>query len=430
MSLGAALIQRDELEEGHFHSVWTVGLIRAIFTVTFLSAAAFPIGRFYNEPRLGFVLIVVAVAASLSNLVSPKTIILNRKLVFWHEFLIQSSQKLFSFLGTVISAIIWKTYWAIVIGHVTGVLTSLILTYVISPYRPKIIFSHFKELFSFSVWLALCSFVVNINSRIEQLILGYLVGSSTLGLYSMADSLSGMPVREGTAPLTGTLFPAFSRMASDHERLERAFLRAHSAVASAAMPLGVGFALVADPVTRLFLGQKWQAAIPIMQILSISFAISGLTNVMHPLIMALNRTKTLFARDLTGLVIRMPTIFIGYWVDGLMGVVIARILTSLVSVIQSMVIVRNIGAISLRRQAVPLVRPCVAALAMAAAIWLLNYSVQFGSGQLALMAALIVQASVGGFVYVAALFGLWAAMGNGNDPEAAIVGYLAKIRAN
>src|SRR5262249_40549838 len=109
-------------------------------------------------------------------------------------------------------------------------------------------------------------------------------------------------------PLVKTLFPAFSLIAHDPERLQRAYLRSQSLICAVAMPVGFGFAVVADPVVHLFLGLKWLGAAPIIQILSATFALQSLSTSLQPLAMSKGATKVLFDRDVRTFLIRIPFI--------------------------------------------------------------------------------------------------------------------------
>lgn len=417
LSLASALVQREDLDEVHFHSVWTMSFLRALAVFVFILCAAYPISLLYKEPRLFPVLIATGFVAGLPGLGSPKMVMLTRQLVFWQDFAVQTTARVLVFIGSVTCAVLFKNYWALIIGNLIGPLSGLTLSYLIAPYVPRISFAKFRELFTFSFWLSLGETVNTLNWKFDQLVLGYLVGKSALGIYTVADNIAVLPVREATAPLAKTLFPAFSRIASDPLRLRRAYTRAQTLVCAVALPAGFGLALVADPLARLALGPKWLDAIPIIQILSATFAFQTLSSSLQPLAMASGQTKVLFWRDLRYFAIRIPFIIVGYLAGGLLGVVIGRAAASFIGTIWNMSLVAKLSGIPVGRQFLDNARALASVILMVAGgVLLLAFlsRVEPGLHPVAEIASVIV---VGGSIYVAAMLGTWFVAGRPDGPE-------------
>ena len=124
----------------------------------------------------------------------------------------------------------------------------------------------------------------------------------------MGDNLAQLPTREAIAPLTEPLYPAFSRVADDHERLRAGYQRAQAFITAVALPIGVGFALLASPLILHFMGEKWAPAVIVAQGLSAIFALQTLGSLAQPLGMAAGATKLLFKRDVQMFFVRLPVI--------------------------------------------------------------------------------------------------------------------------
>ena len=122
----------------------------------------------------------------------------------------------------------------------------------------------------------------------------YFLGRAELGLYSVGSRLAVLPGQEIVRPLTGTLFPAFRLTADDPERLRRAYQRVQCLVTAIALPASIGFGLIADPVVRLALGDKWLGAIPVIQLLAAIYSLDTFGSLVTPLSMAKGETRLLF----------------------------------------------------------------------------------------------------------------------------------------
>ncbi|MBE7186523.1 MAG: oligosaccharide flippase family protein, partial [Methylobacterium mesophilicum] len=207
LSLNQALIRHENLTHEHFSVVWTMGVLRGLALGGLFAVGAYPVSVYYGDPRLLNVMLVLSLSLLLSGLGNPRSVMMQRQLIFWQEFVLTVTQKLVGFLVTLLIAVVYKSYWALVLGMLSYQITNVVLSYSILPFVPKPTFKHLRELFGFSVWLSLGQIVNTLNWRFEYLVLGKLLGPTPLGHYTVGNTLSTLPTREATAPLTATIYP-------------------------------------------------------------------------------------------------------------------------------------------------------------------------------------------------------------------------------
>lgn len=111
MSLAAALVQREHVLDEHFHSAWTFSLARSAVIFIVIGALAIPLARLYGDPHLAPVIAAAGIIAAIPGLASPTVIMMTRKLVFWQDFVINTSQKLVVFVVSVGFALVYRSYW-------------------------------------------------------------------------------------------------------------------------------------------------------------------------------------------------------------------------------------------------------------------------------------------------------------------------------
>lgn len=420
LSLSSALVQHEDPQPHHYDSAWTLNMARAAALAAVMAAAARPVAALYGDPRLVEIMLVLAATAMLGGLSNPKLVVFTRNLVFWQDFAMGVSQKLLGFLVAIAIAVAFQSYWALVIGGAAAQLLGVVLSYALLPYRPRLRLRGGRQLFAFSVWLTLGRTVNVVNWRSDQLFIGYFLGSGTLGYYSFGDNLAALPTREATAPIAQTLFPAFSRLTGDPVRLREAFMRSQTLICAIALPIGCGFAMIADPLVMLTLGAKWLPAVIVIQILASIFAIQTLASGLQPLAMAIGDTRSLFKRDLANLAIRMPLVIIGLVAGGLIGVLLARVISGLAGMAINMALVQRLIGVSIARQLAANGRSLAAAAAMTAAIAALQQS---GLDSRTWPAAVTLGALLvaGALTYVAAMALLWRLAGRPAGPETAFV---------
>jgi PST family polysaccharide transporter len=287
-------------------------------------------------------------------------------------------------------------------------------------------FEHSRELFSFSIWLTLSQIANTINWNLDQLLIGKFTGKSELGYYTVGNNRAVMPTREATTPLTGTLFPAFSALADQPERLVAAYQRSQSLVTAIALPAGIGMALIADPFVRLTMGEKWLPAIIVIQILAAVFAFQTLGSLSQPLAMACGQTKLLFKRDMQAFFYRVPFIVVGVYFGGLVGVLYARAFVGVTSLVFNTNVVTKIIGLSFCQQMRPNIRALASSACMALVVVPITMSLEKSFDHITNIINLAILVAAGAIAYGATTMLLWRAMGRPNGPETEIIKVLAK----
>lgn len=349
-SLTAALIRHPNPDDSHLNAAWTLNALRGLALCLLIWGAAYPASWTFDDARLVNIMFALGLSLFIGGLANPRLAMAQRALLFWQDFVVSTGQKLAGFIAAAAVAIAFQSYWALVVGTLATQLVNVILSYVVLPFRPRIVFRYFREFFGFSAWLTASQVVNTLNWRFDQLLVGKMFGGTALGYYTMGSNLARIPTRESTAPLMNIVFPAFASVRGDKPRLAAAYQRAQAVVTAVALPAGIGAATIADPLVRLALGEKWLPAIFVIQALGAVYALQTLGSLAQPLGMAQGETRRLFVRDTQMLIVRVPVMILGALVGGLTGVVFGRVFTGLLAAFVNMLLVRDFVGLSVRTQ--------------------------------------------------------------------------------
>lgn len=417
MPLSAALIQRDDVTAEHYNTAFTLSVLRALFAGGLLVATALPIAHLYDDMRLVPVLIVIGGSVVLLGFNNPMMAHFVRTMSFARESANNVLAKLLGFLVALAIAYTWRSYWALVIGGIASQLFSVLMSYVWKPYWPRFTLSKARDLLAFSWWMTLSDMVNTINWRLDQLLLGNLVSRTALGFYSVGGDLAALPTREATQPLTQSLFPALARIRSEPERLRRAVLSGQSLIFLVAFPVGLGFSMLAEPLVRLVLTDKWSGAIFVIQALAFLCAVQTLVLIVHPLALANGSSKQLFVRDLVYLLVRAPIVVVGVLLGGIKGVVIGRLIVGLLYTAYNMHFIRLVCGLAIRDQFHGTARTFASGAIMCAALWGLGVLLPIEVGRGTAYVMLIAHVVAGALVFVATQLLLWRMSGCVDGPE-------------
>ncbi len=270
LQLSTFLIVGRDVDRGSYDTAWTLSVLRGGVTAVVLVACASFAADFFAEPRLQNVIYALALASLIDGLANVGVVDFHKSLTFERDFRLLVYTRLVAFAVTALSAVVLRSYWALVIGTLSGSLALVAFSYAMHPYRPRFSFARTRDILRFSGWLLANSLLYYAQRRSYALVIGKLLDATSLGLYSLAREVSALATSELAVPIRRVLLPGLSTLADDPGAMRRAFLDGLSMIVMLVLPVAVGIALVADPLVRLAMGPKWLGAIPVMQVLVVA----------------------------------------------------------------------------------------------------------------------------------------------------------------
>lgn len=421
MPLGEALIRHKSPGMPEVDVVWTLGFLRGLLIAAILAGCAYPVAQIYNDARLVDIMLWLSLVPLLSGLVNPRRFILQRDLNFNQEFILNLAAKAISFVATIATVVVFRSYWALIVGNVSFQLCAVVISYMLMGYMPRISFKKAGHFLHFSFWLTLGQIINTLNWRFEYLLIGKLLGPAQLGIYSVGNNLSQLPTQETIRPLKQTIYPGFARVIDDPARIRSAYQRSQGFVTAIALPVGIGVAVIAQPLVTLLLGEKWLSSIMIMQSLAAIFALQTLGTLVQALAMAKNENRLLFIRDTQMFFIRLPVIIVGLWFWGLPGIVTARIITGLLAIGVNMMLVRRLINLPVVEQLKSNARALASVAFMALCVSAVSHFLGLGPDKWELARTLAIEIAVGAISYVGMSMLLWLAMNKPNGPESELL---------
>jgi PST family polysaccharide transporter len=417
LPIGTALIQLTDVTDDDFDTAWTLGLLKGLAVSLFLVGSAWPVAQIFHDERLLGLMLLLALFPILYSLRNAYFENYAREMQFRKEVVVDFLSKIGSFVATVGGAILFKSFWVLPAGMLATALVSTTLSYVYYPKAPRFSLKSFRRIFGFSAWLGASSLVNQLNWQSDSLLVGRFLGPAMLGQTSVGGQFVNRIDEVTRTPLFRSLFAAFSTIQTDRERLARAFLSAQAMCAVGLVPIGLGLSAVATPTVLLVLGDKWSLAALVVMFCGLNVGFRSVVAPVQPLATAMGKTRTMFERDLIVLLIRVPLLLAGLLLYGVMGLMIALSLATLIHMLIDAALVRKFAGVSLVKQALNCRRPFIAAGVMYAAAYSVAELVPL-DGAIWIRAATLAGACVvGAVVYVGVLLTIWKLDGSPEGPE-------------
>jgi lipopolysaccharide exporter len=414
---GTALIQKQSATRLHYDTAWTLQFIFSSAAAVLLALVAYPVSQFYDEPRLLHILMILAMSMWLSGMANIGAVDFQKKMQFHREFVFGLSVKLVGFFVTIPLAFYLRSYWALLAGMFVSTLASVILSYLMHPYRPRFSLRATGELMGFSFWLLLNNFLTFASQHSQNFVLGKLGGSGAVGLLSVSTEISSLTTAEIVAPINRAAYPGYAKLATDKPLLREAYLKVLGSIVLIAVPSALGIAAIAPVFVPVLLGEKWQAAIPVIQLIAISnvFAAMSTNSGYVYLAMARQRISTLLIS--IRLIVFLPLLIHFSSQEGVIGAAKALFITQIVLFPVLQAVLRHILGVRWRDLARLMVRPALAGLVMLGAVSLLVSSLtrqQLDMQGLAMLGSAIF---LGFALFSVVLLLLWWLAGKPEGPE-------------
>lgn len=271
LGFSAALVQKKDITQDILSSIFWLNLCAGILlTVVFIICAPL-IARFYQEPVLIPLTILVSLNFTLSSLNIVQNTILTKSLDFRTISIVEIISVSISGLIAIVLAYMGFGVWSLAIQTVTISAITAILLWLLNDWRPKFVFkwSGVKDLLGFSSNL-LGTNTLNYWARnIDYILIGRYLGSYPLGIYNRAYMVMLFPLQNVTRVIARVMFPSFSLIQDDKERIKKLHLRLTRIVALFTFPMMLGIFVTVEAFVLTIFGEKWVAMIPVLRILSL-----------------------------------------------------------------------------------------------------------------------------------------------------------------
>lgn len=267
--LGAAIVQRSELERAHLDAAFWANLFLGVALCIVLIVTSELWARFFSEPRLTAILIWLSASFVFSSLTTVQQAILRRDIKFKLLALRTLASRLAGGVVGVVLALNDFGVWSLVARQLVATFVSVLLLWRISDWRPAFRFSlaHFHDLFPFGLKVMSNEMLVFVSRRSDNLLIGYFLGPAALGYYNVAYRFMSIVFRLVSNAVSQVGMPAFARLQHEPERLRTAFYDVTQMIALIAIPAFLGIMVLVPQIVTTVLGDKWLPSIPVLQVL-------------------------------------------------------------------------------------------------------------------------------------------------------------------
>lgn len=271
-SLTDALIQRHEIEPGHLDAVFTavMALTLGLMLLIFLGSGV--IAAFFGEPEVEAMVSWSCPALLFAGASAVPAAMIRRQL----RMHVIASRSIVGVIGGgvvgISMAFLGFGAWSLIGQRVSQMVVGATLILLTSEWRPGLNAArrHYRDLGGFASAVFGVRLITLYRQTLPNLLVGYFVGATALGYYTLAQRVVDVLFILIVGPLRQVSLPALSQV-QHHLEAARAMMRSIITTATLALfACFCGLIVVAPEVVTVSFGPQWSTSILVMQILAVA----------------------------------------------------------------------------------------------------------------------------------------------------------------
>jgi O-antigen/teichoic acid export membrane protein len=266
-----ALIQRERLEPAHLRTAFTGSLAFAVLIGAALWIASPWVARFFGIPAVASMMCALALAPCLRAWASVPSAMLQRAMRFRDISLANVVSYVVGFgVVGVGMGLAGLGAWSLVGAHLVQAVVYGVVLHLAWPvsHRPGLDRAALRDLLGYGGGISFARLSNYVATRGDNMVVGYALGPTALGLYGPAYHLMALPADLFQRVVQTVLFPAIARLQTEPARLAAAYRRGLALTALVALPGTLLAILLAPEMVDVVLGPRWRGVVAPLQVLA------------------------------------------------------------------------------------------------------------------------------------------------------------------
>lgn len=296
LGTSAVIIQREAIDNALVCTLFYVNLLFGVALGGAMFLLGHPIAILLGQPHAASAIQALASICLIGAVGNMHHALLRRTLRFGQLAVVNIGNAVVSGVVGVVLAVAGWGLWALVVGIIAGTTVSTLGAWYWHPWRPsaQLDLGRLRTVARPSVHYFYTSALAIGFNQLDKVIVSRMLGGGALGTYSLAQRTVTAPINTVSEAVSTVSFSVFARDQNDPAALRAGATRAVGVVALVVMPATIGLAVLAHQVVVVVYGVRWEAAIPVIQVLAPLAALQAMSNVPRSVMYAMGRSDWLY----------------------------------------------------------------------------------------------------------------------------------------
>jgi len=326
------LIQVKKDIKDYVDSAWTLSIIRGIIISLAIIISAPFVASFFRTPDALGILLFISIVPFIRGFINPAEVKFRKELNFNYEFWFRTSIFFVDAVVSIIFSLLTHSVYSLVFGLLAGAILEVVVSFVLIKPTPKFTFrnSYLKEIFHKGKWITAYGIFNYFGENGDNIVVGRILGASSLGLYQMAYKLSILPISEVSDVVSGVVFPVYSKIEGDQKRLVTAFIKTMISIVLGAILVGGILFAFPTQIVSIALGPQWLSIVPIIKVLVVFGVLRTISGPSSAVFLARGKQNYVTAMTFARSAVLIVAIFPLVSAYGMIGAAYAQIFSAIV----------------------------------------------------------------------------------------------------
>lgn len=342
IGFGSAIIYYQKLTQRQLSTLYWINCIWALFVFILIYSTVPIAASFYDEVAIVDIVRIAALTILISPLFTIHYKIKERDIEFVLLSKLTIAATFTGAISAVIAAYLGMGVYALVIKMIGSTLAKLVLVLLFVRWKPSLTFrlEEVKKMICYSLKLKISQTCLYIERNIDYLVLGKFFTSSILGYYAFSYNIMYSPVKRISYIFSDILFPAFSYIKNDRQKIIEGLFKSLQIIALVAFPGMTLIAINADWIVNIMFGHKWDGAIPIIEVLAFAGAIQSISQPASVVFKSIGKPEIGIYLALIRTLLLVTAILLGVLWGNIITVAYLVLVAKLISLIMVLLIIR------------------------------------------------------------------------------------------
>ena len=290
--LGTALIQKKDVDNRDYSSVFYVSIALSVVLYVILFVSSPYLATFFNMPIITSTLRVM----SISLFFGAGQTVLNSKLVKEMKFSVLFVCNIIASLVSGVLGIVLACrdfgVWALVYQNVANQAVALIMMWIVTRWIPNGISSvkNVKPLFGYGYKILIANLISTGYNELRSLVIGKKYTADTLAYYDKGKQFPHLIISNINTTIDNVMLPVYSASQNDTIKLKQMLRRSMIMSSYVLFPIIAGLCVTAESIILIVLTDKWLPSVPFLIVLSLTYLLTPLQTANQQVIAAMGRS--------------------------------------------------------------------------------------------------------------------------------------------
>jgi O-antigen/teichoic acid export membrane protein len=325
------LIQKSEKIDNYVNSAWVVSIFRGIVISILIFLTAPLIATYFKNEEASLIIRLISIVPLIRGFINPSCVKYQKNLEFNKQFYYDSTIFFVDALIAVVLGVITKSENSLVYAMIGSTILELVLSFLLFKPTPNFVFEKEKalEVINRGKWITGAGIFNYLFQNLDDILVGRMLGSNSLGVYQLSYKVSTLPVSEVGEVFNKVTFPIYSKLDGDTQRIKKAFLKTLLIIICFVVPFGLIVFYFPEQIIKIILGEKWLVAVPVLQVLAIFGSLKAITNSFFSLFLGIKKQEVVTFVTLFSTIILAALLYPLIKIFGILGAGFATIIATI-----------------------------------------------------------------------------------------------------